>query len=220
MAYSFNANSARRKAFDDEAVQDEINYITGKIIEAVGKGKRKLVVDGNTRMTGRSVRADFSGIATMGSATAISIASNACTVTASGHGLKIGDHVMITGASATGGDAEIAKLNDRIFAIASATDGGFGVAVTAGDVTGSGTFFKVPVKIVEDTDAKEYRKVWKGDNIVDDYENSALTRHMDAVIRHFRDRGYTILRKDNGGSGRVTGVADDRAATFQWEITW
>ena len=219
MAYSFNADSARRKAFDDQAVQDEINYITAKIIEAVDGGKRKLVVDGNTRMTGRSVRADFSGITNPGSATSITITANtnACAVTAA-NSLKNGNHVMFKGVAGTG---NVANLNGKIFAVTNATSSGFNVAIDEGSgATGSGTFFAVDIADVDDEAAKEYRKVWKGDNIVDDIEDTALTRHMDAVIRHFRDRGYTILRKDNGGSGRVTGVADDRAATFQWEITW
>ena len=425
MAYSFSADSARRKAFDDDAVQDEINYITAKIIEAVGKG---IVVDGNTKMTGRSARADFSGIAGAKTIASISPSANCVfAVACEGHDLEDADHVMVTGvtdstlkplindsvfvanviddgafeifrrhfvtssiesksldhgrlnvianregnsatvtiylddhgysandeveirgieagsavhvldahtasvinagkhtvlstpdgdsfqfelsgksnlsstrlqrnfasgstieiwangSSATviiGGtgfaghgfaagdpitisgiassvthhelingnhDIERASANNFSFAISSSTNiadhaqvltgGGATVSrqgkisITAGSVIktdsnlasgagGRGSFFKVPVTVTGDADAKEYRKVWKGDNIVDDIENSALTRHMDAVIRHFRDRGYTILRKDNGGSGRVTGVADDRADTFQWEITW
>ena len=240
MAHSFSADSARRKAFDDGAVGDEIEYLTRKIIAASEDGKRRVEIKGNTRMTGANVRSDIEAAPASVEVTGITIASGsgtrAVTVSATipeSLSLSSGSVVALVGVT----DPRVSDLSGKAYGVTSTSGGSFAIQHDRGtatdpippqiSVTGNtGSFIVISdVAIVgrDDKEAKAYYKVWKGDLLPDDqnpdYEETALRRQMDAVIRHFRDRGYSILRKDNGAS-RVTGVGSTGADTFYWEITW
>lgn len=239
MAHSFSADSARRKAFDDGAVGDEIEYLTRKIIAASEAGQRRIEIKGNTRMTGASVRSDIEAApaATQISSITVTAGSGTRSVIASAtisESMASGTAVALVNVE----DPRVKNLSGKAYGVthASVTDGSFTVMHDRGSGTGdypqisvtgnTGSFIVISdVTIVgrDDKEAKAYYKVWKGDLLPDDqnpdYEETALRRQMDAVIRHFRDRGYSILRKDNGAS-RVTGIGGTGADTFYWEITW
>ena len=305
MAYAFDSALAWKKAFDDDVVFDEINYITKKIIDASQDMKRKVTIAGNTRMTGRSVRADFSGIAD--AKEIANITPNAqyiLTITLNNHGFEAGDHIMIVD------NSSISNINNAIFKIGSVTTNTFNIywkysiansgsknvtnivatndtltvtvsghGYSMGDsvelsgftdnnpdtlvsseingiktiatvnppntftISGSftsfssgspgtatvrlnldsetGSVFKVNLtdgKITyptNDTDADQYYKTWKNEDVADTHDASTLQRQMDAVVNHFQNQGYQILRKPNDDSKE-----SNKVTRFQWEITW
>ena len=113
MPYSFDADQAKGKSFDDDVVQDEINYIMNRVIEEAEANKRKAVINGNTVMTGKNARADFSAITEAKSISSIVPSANyVFAVNSTGHGLSSGDHVMMMGIT----DSTLEPLiNDSIF---------------------------------------------------------------------------------------------------------
>lgn len=194
-------NTAKHGIDTQHIVLKEINDIEKLILDAVKNSRMDLKVT-STLMTSTS----FPSPMIVGS---VNISTDNISIT--NHGLVTGDEILISSTLTLPAPLMplvyyyVIKVDDNTFKLATSTDDSFsGIYINITSI-GSGV-----ISITKQLESERYYRVWENYYNQNESDRRVYSFRMSLVEEHFKNIGYTIVRRNNPNTNK----------TFLWQIQW